>query len=413
MPKESIIRILRSDTASAVPSLTAGEIAVNIPDQRLFVGNSTGGVIPFYGNGVTGVNGITGGVSITSGSNITITQSGKQITVASSITQYTAPLATSSVTGVASFPNTDFSVSSVGAVSLTGNVARTHIGQSFTGLQVFSSGLSSNGITGTLLTPAQTNITAVGTLTSLTTSGLLSAQALNVVAGATFGAAIYVPNMVTGVNGITGGVSITSGSGITITQSGKQITVASSITQYTAPLATSSVTGVASFRAADFDVSTTGSVSLTGNVARTNIANTFTALQSFTAGLSAAGGLTFGSDLSVNGNINATTKSFVITHPTKPGMTLRYGSLEGPENGVYVRGMLQDCDTIELPEYWRNLVDEDTITVNLTPIGSSNSHFVKSIGNNQVIVGSRSKKINCFYIVFGERKDVPKLTVEY
>ena len=33
---------------------------------------------------VTGVNGITGAVSITSGSNITITQSGKQITIASS-----------------------------------------------------------------------------------------------------------------------------------------------------------------------------------------------------------------------------------------------------------------------------------------------------------------------------------------
>lgn len=86
MPKESTIRILRSDTAAAVPSLTAGEIAVNIPDQRIFVGNSTGGVISFFGNGVTGVNGITGGVSITSGSNITITQSGKQITVAGGVT---------------------------------------------------------------------------------------------------------------------------------------------------------------------------------------------------------------------------------------------------------------------------------------------------------------------------------------
>ena len=130
MPKESIIRILRSDTASAVPSLTAGEIAVNIPDQRLFVGNSTGGVIPFFGNGVTGVNGITGGVSITSGSNITITQSGKTITVGTSL-----PLASSTVTGVASF-NNEFVVSNLGNVGLTSNYVRSWNG--LTGAVLFS-----------------------------------------------------------------------------------------------------------------------------------------------------------------------------------------------------------------------------------------------------------------------------------
>ena len=35
-------------------------------------------------------------------------------------------------------------------------------------------------------------------------------------------------------------------------------------------------------------------------------------------------------DLEVNGEISATNKSFVIDHPTKPNMKLRYGSLEGP-----------------------------------------------------------------------------------
>ena len=45
------------------------------------------------------------------------------------------PIATSSVTGVAFFPNVDFSVTPAGEVSLTGNVARRHIGQTFTGLQ--------------------------------------------------------------------------------------------------------------------------------------------------------------------------------------------------------------------------------------------------------------------------------------
>ena len=38
--------------------------------------------------------------------------------------------------------------------------------------------------------------------------------------------------------------------------------------------------------------------------------------------------------LHVVGSFAATTKSFVIDHPTKSDMKLRYGSLEGPENGV-------------------------------------------------------------------------------
>jgi hypothetical protein len=443
------------------------------------VAGATFGVGIYAPNLVTGVNGITGAVSITSGSGITITQTGKQITVASSISQYTAPLATSSVTGVASFPNADFSVSTVGAVSLTGNVARTHIGQSFSGLQVFSSGLSSNGITGTILTPSQTNITAVGTLTSLNSAGLTSTQRVTISSGGlsvagnidgTIGTAAQ-PNItslgtLTSLNtaGMTstqrvtissGGLSVAGNIDGTIgTAAQPNITSLGTLTSLNAAGLTSSqrinvssggivvqagglsVTGGANLTGGstffgDIEVFDgafirTGGLSVTGGIAgtlvtpaQTNITSVGT-LSSLTVSgllsthaLNVTAGATFGFDLSVSGNINATTKSFVIKHPTKPGMTLRYGSLEGPENGVYVRGMLQDCDTIELPEYWRNLVDENTITVNLTPIGSSNSHFVKSIGNNQVIVGSRSKKINCFYIVFGERKDVPKLTVEY
>ena len=46
------------------------------------------------------------------------------------------------------------------------------------------------------------------------------------------------------------------------------------------------------------------------------------------------------------GNLSATTKSFDIAHPTKENMRLRYGSLEGPENGVYVRGRLTGSSVI-------------------------------------------------------------------
>lgn len=115
--------------------------------------------------------------------------------------------------------------------------------------------------------------------------------------------------------------------------------------------------------------------------------------------------------LEVNGSFAATTKSFFIDHPTKPGMKLRYGSLEGPENGVYVRGRLTNNNIIDLPEYWTGLVDQDSITVSLTAIGQPQQLWVKSIENNQVIIESNSS-IDCFYTVFAERKDVDKLEVE-
>jgi len=118
--------------------------------------------------------------------------------------------------------------------------------------------------------------------------------------------------------------------------------------------------------------------------------------------------------LEVNGSFAATTKSFVIDHPTKDGMKLRYGSLEGPENGVYVRGRLKGNDTIELPEHWTGLVDEETITVNLTPIGrKAPLHSVVDITDNTVVVESANDVVDCFYTVFGERKDVEKLEVEF
>lgn len=114
--------------------------------------------------------------------------------------------------------------------------------------------------------------------------------------------------------------------------------------------------------------------------------------------------------LSSAGSLTAVTKSFEINHPTKTDMRLRYGSLEGPENGVYVRGKIQS-GVIELPDYWTGLIDEESITVSLTPIGKHQDLFVEAIVNNQVIVGGSD--INAFYTVFAERKDVAKLTVEF
>jgi len=111
--------------------------------------------------------------------------------------------------------------------------------------------------------------------------------------------------------------------------------------------------------------------------------------------------------------LQASIKNFVIDHPTKQGKKLVHTCLEGPENGVYVRGRLLNKTEIELPEYWTNLVDGSTITVSLTPIGAHQDIIVKRIGDNRVYLQAKPGiPVNCFYHVFGTRKDVPQLVTE-
>ena len=129
------------------------------------------------------------------------------------------------------------------------------------------------------------------------------------------------------------------------------------------------------------------------------------------------GGAGIGGNVYVGGSLYAISKSFLIDHPTKKGYKLQYGSLEGPENGVYVRGKL-DGRVIQLPEYWKSLVDMDTITVDLTPIGKFQKLYVESIDtrtgeifiDNGSMLGGACK---CFYTVWAERKDIDKLNVEF
>ncbi len=122
---------------------------------------------------------------------------------------------------------------------------------------------------------------------------------------------------------------------------------------------------------------------------------------------------TFGNgNITCEGTLTAVSKSFLIDHPTKDSMKLQYACIEGPENAVYVRGRLKDDNIINLPDYWVGLVDENTITVNLTPIGHSQNLYVQDIVNNQIIIND-NENINCFYTIFAERKDVDKLVVEY
>jgi hypothetical protein len=136
---------------------------------------------------------------------------------------------------------------------------------------------------------------------------------------------------------------------------------------------------------------------------------------------SASGAQTGGSNSNLRFNpstglLSATSKSFDIEHPTKEGMRLRYGSLEGPEQGVYVRGRLVDSNTIELPDYWTGLVDRESITVHLTSCKIFQKLSVYSVQDNSITIKNHSlfsSNTDCFYIVYAERKDIAKLEVEY
>ena len=116
-------------------------------------------------------------------------------------------------------------------------------------------------------------------------------------------------------------------------------------------------------------------------------------------------------------------KSFDIEHPTKgKGWRLRYVCLEGPEAAVYYRGRLKESNVINLPEHWKDLVHEDSITVQLQPIGTNQNLVIQEFNNEFIVIAEDSTNtdlitdlstIDCFYHVYGERKDVNPLIVEY
>jgi len=121
------------------------------------------------------------------------------------------------------------------------------------------------------------------------------------------------------------------------------------------------------------------------------------------------------------GTLNTTTKiaiskkSFDIPHPTKEDHRLRHICLEGPEAEVFYRGRMENTTTINLPDYWRELVDPDSIGVHLTPMGSYQDLFVEKIewGTKVTVKNASGGPIRCSYVVFGVRNDVERNIPEY
>ena len=300
------VLLKNSFTAASVPAgLSAGEMAVNVADRKLFVGNAVGGVVTLVDpnalvtsvNGLTGavqgvssVNGITGAVSLPASAFTQVllsTEGGIQSSDANIYAGGTADTLTIKAgpgilltgdAGIDSFTITNlaanafltigFGATGAGVIEgfplLQADLAQDTLTiQSGTGTKIvvdhlsdtysiFNTGvLSFNGATG-----AVTGITAGGanTFTQLNTfSAGISAS------GATFTGNISARNIVNSFNGVTGAVTgITAGG-----------------------------------------------------------ANTFTALNTFSAGISAAGGTFSGSIISTgyqisSGAINAQTASYSL-----------------------------------------------------------------------------------------------------
>ena len=111
----------------------------------------------------------------------------------------------------------------------------------------------------------------------------------------------------------------------------------------------------------------------------------------------------------IDGTLSATRKSFNIQHPSKPDKRLVYGSLEGPEFGVYIRGKVEGDNKIEMPDYWVDLVDMNTLSVHLTPINSEKAIYFTFSDNKYIYI---NREAHFFYMICAERKDIDRLQVE-
>jgi hypothetical protein len=107
------------------------------------------------------------------------------------------------------------------------------------------------------------------------------------------------------------------------------------------------------------------------------------------------------------GDLGATgMKFFVEPHPTEAGKVVRFVALEGPEAGTYFRGTARTVGgtaTIEVPESFRIVTDEEGLTVQLTVLGSPGSVWVATQDLSKIVVRAL-RDVAFHYHVFGVRR---------
>ena len=127
--------------------------------------------------------------------------------------------------------------------------------------------------------------------------------------------------------------------------------------------------------------------------------------------------------LQVNGSFGATTKSFIIDHPTKEGKKLVYGSLESPYHGIRLTGrstLINGECKVELPDYICKLARVESVNIQITGIKCPKTLYVEEINivENYFIVNYEKRLLESYkdYDFFWDftaiRADVPELETE-
>ena len=103
------------------------------------------------------------------------------------------------------------------------------------------------------------------------------------------------------------------------------------------------------------------------------------------------------------------SKSFIIDHPTDPRKYLVHVCLEGPEAGVYYRGVGQiingENTVIQLPDYVANLARDFTIQLTAVYDGIKlKTYNFTEVENNSFNVYGENGKFH--WLVIGKRHDI-------
>jgi hypothetical protein len=113
-------------------------------------------------------------------------------------------------------------------------------------------------------------------------------------------------------------------------------------------------------------------------------------------------------DLSTQTLKYSVAKNFIIEHPIDKNRHLIHACLEGPEAGVYYRGIGEILDnhstTITIPYYVDSLATD--LTVQITPIYNGKLNVLNSseVSNNKFIVYGENCKF--YWNVYGKRFDI-------
>ena len=207
-----------SVSAGSAPSgLSFGELAVNITDKKIFIGNAVQGVVTLHdqNNIVTSVNGTTGDI----------------LAVASTIAAQTFTSLQSFSAGISASAGSSFSAATVYITNSTANIDPLYVQHSSTGaLKVSTTGQARSGAIKLGNSTTATNNTFIsqtdGTLTfyngiSNTGSNMISFSASTIaipttISGATFSGLIQSTSGISANSAITGGSYLYAESGFRV-----------------------------------------------------------------------------------------------------------------------------------------------------------------------------------------------------